>query len=109
MGQWQRITGTFGLVLLMLLSSVGLQPTRTAQAAPAMAGPEALGVLQQSADVVQRHLAQPSVTIAPEQRFAVFPEAWWGCMPLPLSPKIGFGINVTVLPYWSATLRTTYL
>ena len=30
-------------------------------------------------------------------------------MPLPLSPKIGFGMNVTVLPYWFATLRTMYL
>ena len=30
-------------------------------------------------------------------------------MPLPLSAKSGFGMNVTVLPYWLATLRMMYL
>ena len=30
-------------------------------------------------------------------------------MPLPLSPKSGLGMKVTVLPYWLATLRMMYL
>jgi hypothetical protein len=30
-------------------------------------------------------------------------------MPLPLSPKIGFGANVAVLPHFRATFFTTYL
>ena len=30
-------------------------------------------------------------------------------MPLPLSANSGFGMKVTVLPYWLATLRTMYL
>ena len=30
-------------------------------------------------------------------------------MPLPLSANSGLGMNVTVLPYWSATLRMMYL
>ncbi len=30
-------------------------------------------------------------------------------MPLPLSAKSGFGMKVTVLPYWLAVLRTMYL
>ncbi len=30
-------------------------------------------------------------------------------MPLPLSAKSGLGMNVTVLPYWLATLRMMYL
>src|SRR5579862_7591211 len=34
---------------------------------------------------------------------------WWVCMPEPLSPKIGLGMKVTVLPYWLATLLHTYL
>jgi hypothetical protein len=29
-------------------------------------------------------------------------------MPEPLSPLIGFGMKVAVLPYWCATLCTTY-
>jgi len=34
---------------------------------------------------------------------------WWVCMPEPLSPLIGLGMKVAVLPYWLATLCTTYL
>ena len=34
-----------------------------------------------------------------EQRRAVLPELWWQCMPEPLSPKSGFGMNVTVRPF----------
>ena len=30
-------------------------------------------------------------------------------MPEPLSPKIGFGMNVAVLPCFRATFLTTYL
>ena len=31
------------------------------------------------------------------------------CMPLPLSPNIGLGMNVAVLPCLRATFLTTYL
>src|SRR5437588_10213762 len=34
---------------------------------------------------------------------------WCVCMPEPLSMKIGFGMNVTVLPAWRAVFLTTYL
>ena len=34
---------------------------------------------------------------------------WCTCMPEPLSPTIGFGMKVAVLPNWSATFCTTYL
>src|SRR5579862_8036794 len=34
---------------------------------------------------------------------------WWVCMPEPLSEKIGLGMNVTVLPYWLATLLMIHL
>ncbi len=33
----------------------------------------------------------------------------WVCMPEPLSPKSGFGMNVTVLLCFFATFRTMYL
>src|SRR5687767_6834075 len=38
-----------------------------------------------------------------------FHSDWWVCMPEPLSPKIGFGMNVTDLPYWLATLLVIHL
>ena len=38
-----------------------------------------------------------------------FQRDWCVCMPEPLSPKIGFGMNVTVLPAARATFLTTYL
>ena len=38
-----------------------------------------------------------------------FQSDWWVCMPEPLSPKIGFGMNVALFPAALATLRTTYL
>ena len=38
-----------------------------------------------------------------------FQSDWWQCMPEPLSPKIGFGMNVAVLPAARATFLTTYL
>src|SRR5579862_1675881 len=34
---------------------------------------------------------------------------WWVCMPDPLSPKMGLGMKVTVLPYWLATLLMIHL
>ena len=34
---------------------------------------------------------------------------WWVCIPDPLSPKIGFGMNVTDLPCRRAVFLTTYL
>jgi hypothetical protein len=38
-----------------------------------------------------------------------FQRDWWQCIPEPLSPKIGFGMNVTDLPARRATFLTTYL
>jgi hypothetical protein len=38
-----------------------------------------------------------------------FQSDWCVCMPEPLSPKIGFGMNVTDLPTARATFLTTYL
>ena len=38
-----------------------------------------------------------------------FQRDWWVCMPEPLSPKSGFGMNVTALPAARATFLTTYL
>src|SRR5581483_8144054 len=38
-----------------------------------------------------------------------FQSDWWQCMPEPLSPKIGFGMNVAVFPARSASFLTTYL
>jgi hypothetical protein len=34
---------------------------------------------------------------------------WWQCMPEPLSPKIGLGMNVADLPACRAVFLTTYL
>ena len=34
---------------------------------------------------------------------------WWMCMPEPLSPATGFGINVAVFPNECVTICTTYL
>jgi hypothetical protein len=34
---------------------------------------------------------------------------WCVCIPEPLSPKTGFGMNVTVFPAARATFLTTYL
>src|SRR5215470_1603156 len=41
--------------------------------------------------------------------FSPFQIDWWTCMPEPLSPKIGFGMNVAVLPLRQATFLTMYL
>src|SRR5919199_819438 len=38
-----------------------------------------------------------------------FQRDWCVCMPEPLSPKIGFGMNVTDFPAARATFLTTYL
>ena len=38
-----------------------------------------------------------------------FQSDWWTCMPLPLSPKSGLGMNVAVLPCFRATFLTMYL
>ncbi len=34
---------------------------------------------------------------------------WWQCMPEPLSPKSGLGMNVAVKPFCRATFFTMYL
>ena len=33
---------------------------------------------------------------------------WWTCIPLALSPKIGFGMNVAIMPILWATIFITY-
>ena len=66
-------------------------------------------VLEQAADVVQRHLAQTRVPSPANSGLPSFQRLWWQCMPLPLSPNIGLGMKVTVLPYWLATFLTMYL
>ena len=38
-----------------------------------------------------------------------FQMLWWTCMPEPLSPKMGLGMKVTVLPFRRATFLITYL
>jgi len=38
-----------------------------------------------------------------------FQRDWWQCMPDPLSPNRGFGMNVAVLPWLRAVFFTTYL
>ena len=38
-----------------------------------------------------------------------FQSDMWQCMPEPLSPKSGFGMNVTVLPRRRATFLMMYL
>ncbi len=38
-----------------------------------------------------------------------FQSDWWVCMPEPLSPKIGFGMNVRDFPCRQATFLRTYL
>ena len=38
-----------------------------------------------------------------------FHRLWWQCMPEPLSPNIGLGMKVTVLPWRWATFLMTYL
>ena len=38
-----------------------------------------------------------------------FHSDWWVCMPEPLSPNSGLGMNVTVLPFCHAVCLTMYL
>src|SRR6478672_7899495 len=48
--------------------------------------------------------------LSPANRFfSSFQIDWWQCMPEPLSPKIGFGMNVAVLPCLRETFLTMYL
>jgi hypothetical protein len=54
-------------------------------------------VLQDTANRVQRHVAQAGVPAAGEQRLSPFHSEMWVCIPLPLSEKIGLGMKVTVL------------
>jgi hypothetical protein len=55
-------------------------------------------VLDDAADEVQAHLRQVGIAVAGEQRLAALPDRLWVCMPEPLSPLIGFGMKVAVLP-----------
>ena len=60
-------------------------------------------MLQQSAGRVQPSSLRPGVAVAGEERLLPFHSDVCVCMPLPLSSKIGFGMNVTVLPCRFAT------
>jgi hypothetical protein len=51
----------------------------------------------------------PPYSLPANSGFSPFQIDWWTCMPLPLSPKIGFGMNVAVLPCFQATFLTMYL
>ena len=69
------------------------------------------GVLEDAADVVARHVREAAVARS-RRRTAGSPSFqidWWTCMPEPLSPKIGFGMKVAVLPLRQATFLTMYL
>ena len=66
-------------------------------------------MLQQAADGVQGHFAQARVAAAGEQRLASFQSEMCVCMPLPLSPNSGLGMNVTVLSCFLATFLMMYL
>ena len=65
-------------------------------------------MLDDAADVVDRDLGKAAVLVAGEDVLAVLRSDWFTCMPLPLSPTIGFGMNVAVLPYAAATLWIAY-
>ena len=62
------------------------------------AGVDGFSVFDYAADVEQRLLRQTGVFVAGEQVGPVFARDIWQCMPEPLSPNIGFGIKVAVLP-----------
>ncbi len=66
-------------------------------------------MLDDAANVEQRGFRQAAVFVAGEQVGAVLDSDMWQCMPEPLSPNIGFGMKVAVLPKACATLCTTYL
>ena len=73
-------------------------------------GEEGWGVLEDAADVPASGLGQVGVgAFTEEQGWPPFQRLWCTCMPEPLSLKTGLGMNVAVLPYCLATLRTTYL
>ena len=40
----------------------------------------------------------PAYLFPPKRFLPSFCSDWWQCMPLPLSPTRGFGMNVAVLP-----------
>jgi hypothetical protein len=67
-------------------------------------------VSKQTTDVVQCHLAESGVFIAGEQGLTIFPDQTGErASREPLSPKMGLGIKVTVLPYFLATFLMQYL
>ena len=64
---------------------------------------------QNSVDEEERHFAKPGVTIPAKSGLPSFKSDMWVCIPLPLSPKSGLGMNVTVLLCFLATFRMMYL
>ena len=68
------------------------------------------GVPEWTHDVAASGVRQAGVALlAVEQRLAAQPQVLVGVQPEPLSPKIGFGMNVAVLPLRQATFLTMYL
>ena len=65
-------------------------------------GAKRLGVFQNAADVVERHLRKAGVFLASEERLAFFPQRLVRVHAEPLSPKSGLGMNVTRLAVRSA-------
>ena len=43
-------------------------------------------------------LGTPAYASPEKSGRSFFQSDWWQCIPLPLSPKIGFGMNVAVFP-----------
>ena len=67
-------------------------------------------VLDDAADVVQARFRTALRMRRREKRWCHrWLMLWCTCIPLPLSPTSGLGMNVAVLPYASATLCTQYL
>ena len=65
---------------------------------------------EDAAQVAPRELRKPRVArLVEKSGVPSFHSDWWVCIPEPLSPKIGFGMKVALLPAALATLRTTYL
>ena len=61
-------------------------------------GIERAGMLDHAADVVQRKVTESGIAVASEQILAIPQIDWCTCMPEPLSPTMGLGMKVAVLP-----------
>ena len=66
-------------------------------------------MLQQAPSRVQPQFTEARIPVAGEESLPPFQSDVCVCMPLPLSSKIGFGMNVTVLPCRFATFLQMYM